>query len=171
MRYAAYGSNLHPLRLQERVPSATLLTCIRVPNWQLQFHKRGQDGSGKCSIARAGQSVYFAIYDMDETEKPALDRAEGLNLGYEQTLINIPRHGDCFAYVASPSHVQERLKPFSWYKQLVLVGIEYHRLPAAYLRAVQAVEPLLDPDTRRHERNMKLVASARAANPNSTGAI
>jgi len=170
MRYAAYGSNLHPLRLQERVPSAALLACVNVPNWRLLFHKRGQDGSGKCSIAQAAQSVYFAIYDMDAGDKPALDRIEGLNHGYEQIVLNIPGHGDCFAYAASHTHVEERLQPYSWYKALVLVGIEYHRLPAAYLQTVQAVEPALDPDTRRHEHHMELVTRARAANPGANGA-
>jgi len=161
MRYAAYGSNLHPLRLQERVPSAKLLTCVNVPNWQLLFHKRGQDGSGKCSIVRAGQSVYFAIYEMDETDKPTLDRAEGLNFGYEQTVLNIPALGECFAYIASQTHVEERLKPFSWYKELVLVGVEHHRLPAEYLRTVQAVESIRDPDNHRHNLHMSLATRAR----------
>jgi gamma-glutamylcyclotransferase len=170
MRYAAYGSNLHPLRLQERVPSATLLTCVNVPNWQLLFHKRGQDGSGKCSIARSEQSVYFAIFDMAAAHKPALDRAEGLNFGYEHTVLSIAGHGDCFAYVASHSHVEERLQPFSWYKELVLAGMEYHRLPAAYLQTVQAIESLVDTDSRRHAHHMELAARARASNPGPNGA-
>ena len=170
MRYAAYGSNLHPIRLQERVPSATLLTCVNLPNWQLLFHKRGQDGSGKCSIVQARQSVYFAIYEMDEADKPTLDRAEGVNFGYEQTALDIPALGECFAYVAIHTHVEERLQPFSWYKELVLAGMEYHRLPAAYLQTVQAIKPLVDTDTRRHAHHMELAARARASNPGSNGA-
>ena len=169
MRYAAYGSNLHPLRLQERVPSARLLTCVDVPDWQLLFNKRGQDGSGKCSVVRALQSVYFAIYEMDEAEKPSLDRAEGLNFGYEQTVLDIPALGECFAYVASQTHVEEHLKPFSWYKELVLVGVEYHRLPAAYMRIVQAVDSIRDPDNHRHDHHMSLATRARAAHPALNG--
>jgi len=165
MRYAAYGSNLHPLRLQARVPSAQLLACVSVTNWQLVFHKRGQDGSGKCSISPAEQSVYFAVYEMEAVHKPALDKIEGLNKGYELTTVAIPGYGDCFAYIASHTHTDERLKPFTWYKELVLAGVSYHRLPAAYCQIVESVAAVIDEDTVRHEQNMALAARARAANP------
>ena len=46
--YFAYGSNLHPERLRERVPSAESLGVARLEAHVLRFHKRGRDGSGKC---------------------------------------------------------------------------------------------------------------------------
>lgn len=59
MRYFAYGSNLCVRRLRRRVPSARALGPARLDGWTLRWHKRGEDGSGKCSIARpdAGSSA------------------------------------------------------------------------------------------------------------------
>ena len=44
--YAAYGSNLHPGRLQKRVDSARLEGTAFVADLSLTFDKRGVDGSG-----------------------------------------------------------------------------------------------------------------------------
>jgi len=157
MRYAAYGSNLHPLRLRERVSSATPVICLVLPNWGLRFHKRSADGSAKCNIVPADQSVYFALFDIDAEEKQLLDRVEGLNYGYEETTIVFPGHGECFTYVASESHIDEGLLPYFWYKELVLVGLEYHQVPVEYLESIRAIEHKVDEDIRRRETNMALV--------------
>ena len=50
----AYGSNLHPFRLTHRVPSAKLLGVVSVPGKRLAFHKRSDDGSGKCLFYAPG---------------------------------------------------------------------------------------------------------------------
>ena len=42
MLYAAYGSNLHPVRLSARVRAARLLGAGSVTGWELRFNKRGQ---------------------------------------------------------------------------------------------------------------------------------
>jgi hypothetical protein len=54
IHYFAYGSNLHPLRLQERVPSAALLGWTHLHGWELRFDKRGRtDGQKVGSQAHA----------------------------------------------------------------------------------------------------------------------
>ena len=161
MLYAAYGSNLHPRRLRGRVSSAKLIRCFASPNWRLRFHKRSVDGSAKCNIVPSDQSVYFAIFDIDAEEKPLLDGVEGLNKGYEETTIVFPEYGECFTYVASKSHIDEGLMPYSWYKELVLVGLEYHQVPVEYLETIRAIEHQVDTDKRRREEKMALVASLR----------
>ena len=50
IHYLAYGSNLHPLRLTLRVPSARVIGVVEMPGYMLEFHKRSIDGSGKCLI-------------------------------------------------------------------------------------------------------------------------
>nr|MDQ2697092.1 gamma-glutamylcyclotransferase [Pseudomonadota bacterium] len=85
LKYFAYGSNLHPLRLRERVPSATVLGVAELAGWRLRFHKRGQDRSGKCNIiptGRSGDRVIGVIYAMAAADKDKLDAAEGLGKGY-----------------------------------------------------------------------------------------
>ena len=113
--YLTYGSNLHPFRLQKRVPSALFHETIILPGWCLQFHKRGRDGSAKCNIIKSvsGDSrVYAALYFMDALEKEYLDQAEGLGKGYDQMDLHLPRYGRIFCYVANPSHIESNLKRF-----------------------------------------------------------
>jgi hypothetical protein len=160
MKYAAYGSNLHPVRLRERVASARLIKAVAVADWQLRFHKKGSDGSGKCNIVPAEDFVCFAVFEISAGDKLRLDEIEGLNQGYDETVIDIPGLGRCFAYIASESHVDDSLKPYGWYRELVLAGAEYHRFPRPYTRKVRAVEYQVDNDTQRHERHMALVARA-----------
>ncbi len=161
MRYAAYGSNLHPRRLCKRVPSATLVAVVTVPGWTLEFHKRSSDGSGKCNIVSAGQSIFFALFDIDASDKSKLDRAEGLNYGYEEKSIEIEGFGQCFRYAASESHIQENLQPYSWYKELVIVGLEHHQASPEYLARVRSIDHITDNDRERHNENMAIVAAAR----------
>jgi len=161
LRYAAYGSNLHPLRLRKRAPSASLVASALVPNWGLRFHKQSNDGSGKCNIVSADRSVFFAVFDIDSRDKLALDEIEGLNFGYEEKTIVIPEFGECFSYVASQSHIDDKLHPYSWYKALVIAGLEYHKAPPDYLANVQSVDHIVDEDNARHAMNMAIVSKAR----------
>lgn len=161
MRYAAYGSNLHPLRLGKRVPSAKFVAATTLPGWNLEFHKRGRDGSGKCNIVAAEQSVLFALFDIDANDRPMLDAAEGLNLGYQEMTIDAGDFGRCFCYVASNTHIDDKLKPFSWYKELVIVGLEHHQASTEYLHRVRSIEHITDDDGTRHCENMAIVAKAR----------
>ena len=161
MRYAAYGSNLHPLRLAKRVPSARFVAATAIPGWSLEFHKRGRDGSGKCNIVAAEQSVLFALFDIDTNERPILDATEGLILGYEEMTIDAGDFGRCFCYVASATHIDDKLKPFSWYRELVIAGLEHHQAPTEYLQRVRSIEHIPDDDEARYRENMAIVAEAR----------
>jgi len=80
LRYFAYGSNLLPERLRERVPSACLFGSGYVNGRTLRFHKLGGDGSGKCDCHATGDPndrLWGAVYEMDAHEKPDLDAVEG----------------------------------------------------------------------------------------------
>jgi len=161
IRYAAYGSNLHPHRLQGRVPSASLAGTAMVDGWNLKFHKRSQDGSGKCNVVASENSVFFALFEIDDSEKSDLDDAEGLGKGYVENHIQIPGFGEYFFYIASESHIQKDLKPYSWYKELVVIGLEYHQAPKQYLQKILAVSDKRDKKDSRYKKNMRIVAEAR----------
>jgi gamma-glutamylcyclotransferase len=84
-RYFAYGSNLHPLRLIERVPSESWVGVIELTKHRLMFHKHSTDGSSKCNLVPTGSEadlIYGAIYEIDPAQKPDLDRVEGKGRGY-----------------------------------------------------------------------------------------
>lgn len=161
MKYAAYGSNLHPLRLQERTDHARLLGTTRVDGLSLRFHKRGNlDGSGKCNIVdQAGCEVYVAVFEVSNTDAEQLDIAEGVGLGYKRQEIEIDNFGRCFTYLAQDSHINDTLLPFGWYKALVLVGCRFHGFPRGYLGAIDSVAAVTDPDPERHALHMNLLKS------------
>lgn len=162
LRYFAYGSNLHPERLARRVPSSRILATAILEGWSLHFHKRGEDGSGKCDVVRTtapGDHVHGAVYHMDAREREDLDAAEGP--GYEARQLRLDGHGLVFLYVALPTHIDGRLRPFSWYKSLVLHGARHHRLPEPYVQRIADVEAIPDPDTERHARHRAILLSSR----------
>lgn len=162
MRYAAYGSNLHPLRLGQRTPSARLLGTERLEGSALQFLKRGIDGSAKCTIApEASAYVYLAVFEIEDAERPALDRAEGLGKGYSLETLELSRFGPCLTYIAQASHLDPALRPYTWYRDLVLIGCDFHRFPDAYREQVASAPAHLDADAARHEEHMAIVRRAR----------
>lgn len=154
--YLAYGSNLHPYRLQKRVPSAHFQDTVTLSGWLLQFHKRGQDGSAKCNIIKSvskNSKVYGALYVIDAQEREFLDNAEGLGRGYDHLDIQHPKYGSFFCYVASPTHIVSSLKPFSWYKDYVCRGAQYHDFPSYYIDTIKEVTTIADKNRCRCQEN------------------
>ena len=160
--YLAYGSNLHPLRLTVRVPSARFLGLTKLSGYELRFHKRHEpDASGKCNMYQTGQetdTVIGAIYAMQASEKPLLDRCEGP--GYLCDTMRVDYAGkphDCFVYIAEDSHIDDELVPYCWYKNIVLLGAEYHCMPQPYLAQIRGVPVTRDPDEARHRLHYDLI--------------
>jgi gamma-glutamylcyclotransferase len=160
IHYLAYGSNLHPWRLQQRVASARLLNTVALMGWQLKFHKRGQDASAKCNIIQTSKTadvVYGAIYEMLTSEKQQLDKIEGLNVGYRQAQIDIADVGSTFFYVADEAFIDSKLLPFDWYKELVMAGGRFHTFPETYLAEIASIKVTMDTDPVRYQSNMAIV--------------
>ena len=157
LHYFAYGSNLYLPRMQARVPSARPLALARVDGYELHFHKRGADGSGKCNIVLTGdgrQTVHGCIYTMRAAERAQLDAVEIPD--YRPIEIEVASAEGpirAFTYQAPLEHTAERLRPFDWYLALVVVGASQHGLPEHYVRRLAQVETLPDPDFERDRAN------------------
>lgn len=139
------------------MPSATLLGKGVVSNRTLRFHKRGKDGSAKCDIIPGKDKVFVAVYRIGPREKARLDRIEGRGIGYVVESLNVPSYGECFTYVAIDTHVDEFLKPFSWYKELVVIGSEYLQFPRHYVNRIASHQSVDDPNAERHAEQMRIV--------------
>lgn len=161
--YLAYGSNLHPLRLVERVPSARPIRVVSLPGRSVYFHKRSDvDCSAKCNLVEAAESdpAYGVLYEIAAEHKPALDAVEGLWSGYEEVGIRILVEGETlepFVYLAQPSHIDSSLRPYDWYKAMVLAGARYHGLPKDYVAALSSTPSVPDPDPERAAENEVLL--------------
>jgi len=157
IRYAAYGSNLHPLRLAKRLASAKLITTALLPGWSLNFHKRGDDKSAKCNILVGGSGVHCAIFEISANDKRILDGIEGIGFGYSKIMLGIPEVGECASYVAEESHIDDSLLPYDWYHELVLIGARIHSFPDDYLKRIESRPALRDPDRYRRTEKWKTV--------------
>ncbi|MCP5419289.1 MAG: gamma-glutamylcyclotransferase [Gammaproteobacteria bacterium] len=163
--YFAYGSNLHPTRLRQRTPSCQSLGVAVLFSHALRFHKRGGDGSGKCNVLPTGDpqdQVYGAVYALVADERMALDRAEGLGHGYTLVTRTLRLPGverEIFYYSADPAYIDDALRPYQWYKDLVIHGSRFHRLPLLYQRALQEVTAVPDIDPRRNALHRHILES------------
>lgn len=164
LHYLAYGSNLHPLRLAERVPSARLIGVVPLAGRRLSFHKRSStDLSAKCDLVETSASsrAFGVLYELSVRHKARLDAIEGLGHGYRETFV------DClldriayrpFTYAAEISHIVPALKPYHWYKALVVTGARYHDFPTAYVNALESIPSIPDPEPERTAANEALLA-------------
>lgn len=163
VHYLAYGSNLHPLRLAVRVPSARVVGIVEMPGYMLAFHKRSIDGSGKCLVhTEQGVSckTYGVLYEFDAQEKAQLDAVEGKNKGYHEQLVQFQLNGETYTpyiYIAQSTHIDLSLAPYHWYKNLVLAGARYHNFPPQYIAAIEAIPSKGDPDVKRAQENENLL--------------
>ncbi|MEM9056986.1 MAG: gamma-glutamylcyclotransferase family protein [Pseudomonadota bacterium] len=162
VRYLAYGSNLHPLRLTARTPSARLLGSVALEGWRLVFHKRGQDGSGKCNLRSGEGRVQAAVYQLSADDLATLDAIEGVNRGYRRDTLSVDGFGSCQAYLAEQPYVDASVRPFCWYRDLVLEGCRFHGFPERYVAAVAAVRCEPDPNAERRREHEALLARLRA---------
>lgn len=163
IHYFAYGSNLHPLRLIERVPSASLIGVAGIRAHRLSFHKKGKDNSSKCNLLKTGSEsdlVHGALYEIDPAHKAVLDGYEGNGFGYTDNSLAVEHNGreySCFTYQAQESHIVEHLKPFHWYKELVVLGAIYLKFPQAYIASIRSVASVPDPDSQRRQEHESLI--------------
>ncbi|MCH7877811.1 MAG: DUF4162 domain-containing protein, partial [candidate division Zixibacteria bacterium] len=127
-----------------RLPGSRFLGAAAIASKKIRFHKRSQDGSGKCNIVAGNGSIHVALYEIGGQEKALLDRIEGVGSGYCVETIEAPGFGECFTYVAVPSYIDNMLRPYSWYKELVLVGCEALEFPIDYIAMIRDGDKILD---------------------------
>ncbi len=130
--YFAYGSNLWPLRMRARCPSAVAIATGRLAGWELRYAKPGVDGTAKLDIVpRRGFEVHGAVYAIEDAERPALDAAEP---GYDAVTVSVDTDAGPLAVLAYrwPGPVTDA-GPAAWYRRMAVVGARHHRLPEGYV--------------------------------------
>ncbi|HZF30560.1 MAG TPA: gamma-glutamylcyclotransferase family protein [Gammaproteobacteria bacterium] len=150
VKYFAYGSNMSTQRLRERTPSAIARGAGYLVGYDLRFHKRSTDGSGKADALYTGRAedvVWGVVFELAEAELAALDTAER---GYRRVAIDVLAPRGCLlpgstvtkaiTYLAEARRIDATLRPFDWYKTHVVDGAREHGLPAEYLAKIEAVE-------------------------------
>jgi len=166
VKYFAYGSNMYKARLIRRISSAKFLFAACLKGHDLKFNKKSNDGSGKCNIQGTDNPddvVYGVVFEMDPKDTPALDNAEGQ--GYSKKYVRVisdeVKDGEIevFTYQAQPLFINDSLKPYDWYKELVVAGAKEHRLPESYVKMLESVRAMKDPDEGRTDKNRENLKS------------
>ena len=129
--YLAYGSNLHPVRLLQRIQNPLFISTFELSEYQLKFNKAGQDGSAKCTIEYTGHQsdhVMRIVYKIQNSCLRILDQIEGVNKGFAHMSISVSIENNptkLLTYIAMPDYIDPNIQPYQWYKQFVLLGMMY----------------------------------------------
>jgi gamma-glutamylcyclotransferase (GGCT)/AIG2-like uncharacterized protein YtfP len=90
--YAAYGTNLDPVRMSERCPHSPLQTTGWVLGWRLTFggEEHGWDGALPTLVEDPLEQVFVAVYDVTSRDAAALDQWEQADTGlYRKTHVRV----------------------------------------------------------------------------------
>ena len=161
--YFAYGSNMLTRRLkaEDRAPSAVVAETGFIASRRLTFDKRSRDGSGKCDAEETENEtdrVYGVIFEIGYKEKPDLDRAEGCGKGYKlETVEVITKQRTVLAQTYIATRKERALRPYHWYKALVVAGAVEHDLPSSYVEWLRVFESKEDPHADRRAENEALL--------------
>ena len=151
--YFAYGSNLHPNRLESRIGRSDRLGILKLNDYKLELDKLGTDGSAKCNISKKkSHFIYGALFGITPKQKSILDEFEA---GYSTSWMRDEKIGRYFTYLANPPFCNSSL-PFHWYKILVVLGAGYHNFPQSYLNMLGCLNSVRDNKLERTEDNLKI---------------
>ncbi len=159
--YFAYGSNMHVGRILARIPEASPIEAAILEGHELKFHKRGRDGSAKCSVAPdATQRVAGVVYRVLASALLRLDRIEGPGYRRGSLVVSGARSGRSYrahCYAAKAHAIDEACIAFDWYRDIIVAGAEAHDLPVDYVDRLRGVPAQRDPNGRRHRRHVALL--------------
>ncbi len=145
------------VRLRERTQSAVPVRTGHITRRRLTFNKVSIDGSGKCDIEQTDKDtdlVYGVIYRISVKDKQALEKAEGVGKGYDEHPIEVETsEGTEWAITYIATRKEHLLKPYHWYKALVVCGALEHSLPAYYVEWIRTIRSKEDSDVERRAKN------------------
>jgi gamma-glutamylcyclotransferase len=159
--YFSYGSNMSTLRIKHRVESATMVSTARLYGHLLRFRKKSVDGSAKCDIDQTNNPediVHGVVFKILSSEKPTLDRYEGLGNGYDEKRVSLilPNGEALGATTYYATHIDASLSPYHWYKEHVIRGAREHALPDEHITFIESIPSVPDPDQDKHTRELSI---------------
>lgn len=166
LKVFCYGSNMSSKRLKqvERCPSATFYRIAKLSKHTLRLHKISKkDGSGKADCFYTGNKsdfVWGVVFEIDWKEKPSLDKEEGKGKGYNEETMEIISDSEekisAIIYRADTSSINDKLKPYTWYKHHILAGAREFHLPTEYISELEKIEADQDQDKGREQKEMSI---------------
>ena len=161
MYYFAYGSNMSARRLNDRI-KATKFANGKLLGHTLKFHKiSSKVGSGKCDAFETKNSddyILGVIYEIDKDDLEGLDRFEAKGKGYErkEVEINLENMSRISAITYYATNIDHTLFPYNWYKYHVLHGAKENKLNENYIKFIESISSISDPDTERNAKELEI---------------
>ena len=90
--YAAYGTNLDPVRMGERCPHSPLQSTGWLEGWRLTFggEDHGVDGALATIVQDPFERVFVAVYDVTAEDVRVLDRWDSADTGlFRKTKVRV----------------------------------------------------------------------------------
>jgi gamma-glutamylcyclotransferase (GGCT)/AIG2-like uncharacterized protein YtfP len=136
MYYFAYGSNMHHEEFATICPGKPFVSkgCISGYKFVYDGHSSGRRGP-VANIVESNEGVVWGVlFEIDEKCLKALDKKEGHPKSYRRKSIKVT-HEDGSSYLAEVYYRegQEIGEPPDDYRQIVVQGAKYRRLPKEYI--------------------------------------
>ena len=156
MLYFAYGSNLDWEQIKKRVPSSSFYGIAKLENYRLDFTRKSVNrGCGVADIVKdENKDVWGAIYQFDEKDLGKLDKCEGYN---PNRVENAYRRIEKMVYLEGKKDQSmtvytyqvidkefDKHKPNKDYKNLIVTGAKYWKLPENYINFLENIEIMED---------------------------
>ena len=134
--YAAYGSNMDPAQMAHRCPHSPQRGTGWLEGWRLTFggEDLGWDGALATVVEDAGQHVFVVLYEVSEPDEAALDRWDGVTLGfYRKSKVRVSSiEGDVVAWLYVLNDYEGGL-PSARYLGIMADAAEAAGAPADYV--------------------------------------
>lgn len=106
------------------------------------------------------QTLFGEFYARSSNlKREVLTRPRGLGSGYAEKEVDIvTEQGVVRALMYYATEKDSSLRPYHWYKAFVVAGAREHGLPEHYLRILETVQSIEDPDSKRSDRNNRVLS-------------
>jgi len=160
--YFSYGSNMLRERLAGRVGDTGYLGAAHLSGFHLAFSKRSADGSGKCTLIKSDYApgVWGVVFELTDDQKLLLDGFEGEGYAVAAVRPVVAELGvEAYTYIARQPSPDPALRPYTWYKELVLAGALQAGLPVDHVGRIRSVSSVEDTDCGRALENRGLLSA------------
>jgi gamma-glutamylcyclotransferase (GGCT)/AIG2-like uncharacterized protein YtfP len=138
--YAAYGTNLDPIRMSERCPHSPLRSTGWLEGWRLTFggEDHGWDGALATIVQDPFEQVFVAVYDVAHEDVTSLDGWDSADTGlYRKVKVRVSTLTDevvAWVYVLD---AYEGGLPSASYLGVLADAAEAADAPADYVAALR----------------------------------
>jgi hypothetical protein len=163
VNYFAYGSNLHPYRLKARISLTDQFHIAKLEGATLTFNKPADDGSAKANIRFTDNTdsiVYGVLYELPKDAWGEIRKLEVEKFGYKDINIEVITNSEKIAartFFYDGVYCTHKVKPYTWYLNLILAGAKYHKFPKAYIKAIEDNITIVDINESRTKKTNRLL--------------